>query len=400
MDNINTQVCIIGAGPGGAVLGLVLARAGIKVILIERSKSPERKFRGEFISPDSVAILKKLKILEQLDEKEYLYNNAMEMYENNKLILKIDFNLNPDTRPIDIPQPVLLNCLIKESLEYSNFIFLSKTTAKKLMIENNKISGVICQSDSGEIVLTAQLVVSAEGRYGKMSALAGLTTHKQAVSRDFVWFNLPRPAHWEAVIKLKLYKNYQLMILPTYPDLLRVGFNIPSGEYGKLVKKDIQELHVLVGLLEPALAEIVKISITHWSQTSLLDIFTMTLPSWCRDGFVVIGDAAHTLTPVLGQGVNHAITDAVVLAEQIIPFMRSQANATEIMPKKILQDFENRRRADVEFVRRFQLQQEKMLQLKGRFSLWLRKIFYLILGKTVLKKILIKKIFYCNKVVI
>lgn len=392
MKRISTQVCIVGAGPGGAVLGLLLAKEGINVVVIEKSKDYAREFRGEFIAPDSVNILTKLKIMDQLGADQYLKNEGMELYDDGQRIACLDFTAGNKLQPIDIPQPTLLRALVTESKKFGNYQYINGATAKNLLLSNASVNGVICHTPQGEITVQAKLVVGADGRYGKIRKLANLEVSKKNIKRDFVWFNLPRPPQWPATIKLKLYKNYQLMILPTYPDLLRVGFNIPSGEYGKLTKKPISALHHLVSLLEPNLQTIVESFISSWSQTSLLDIFTATLPSWSCDGLVVIGDAAHTLTPVLGQGVNHAISDAEALAPIIVRSLKAKPD--QIIPQKTLKEFEKMRKPDVNFVSKFQLRQEKMLQLNGAVSVMLRKCFYKLLGNNVIKTVLMRKIFY------
>jgi 2-polyprenyl-6-methoxyphenol hydroxylase-like FAD-dependent oxidoreductase len=392
MKIMNTQVCIIGAGPGGAALGLLLARSGIEVIVVERSKTHQREFRGEFISPDSVEILESLQVINQLEKSSYLENEGMELYDAGKLLLKLNFTEPGRLKPIDIPQPTLLETIVKESKKYDNYTYLNATSAKRLIVNNHIISGVICQSENSELTIYTQLVVGADGRYGKVRKLADLPANQTPIERDFVWFNLPRPTDWPEIIRLKLYKNYQLMILPTFPNLLRVGFNIPKGKYSQLLKQDISELHKLVAQLEPQLADTVKNTISHWSQTSLLDIFTTTLPDWSRDGLVLIGDAAHTLTPVLGQGVNHAISDAVVLSNTIKKFLKQEH--VNVVPKVLLKQFEEERRPEINFIQRFQLRQEKMMRLQSACAVKCRWLFYQVISKTVLKNIMLKKIFY------
>ncbi|MFU8797308.1 MAG: FAD-dependent monooxygenase, partial [Gammaproteobacteria bacterium] len=338
--------------------------------------------------------LKKLKILDILDGKGFLEHQAMELYDAGRLILRLDFSDANKDQPIDIPQPVLLKLLILESKKHKNYTYINGCTAKQLIIEKEKICGMTCQVGEEIVSIQSQLIVGADGRYGKVRNFGDLLPTKKSIDRDFVWFNVPRPSDWPPVIRLKLYKNYQLMILPTYPDLLRIGFNIPSGEYSQLIKQNIANLHDLVARIEPELKTIVEKFILSWRQTSLLDIFTASLQSWSRDGLVIIGDAAHTLTPVLGQGVNHAISDAVILSKYVIECLNNSPE--KIVPKKILAKFEKVRRPEIEFVQRFQMRQEKMLQLKGFFPLIGRKLFYFVMGRTLLKKILMKKIFYKN----
>ena len=124
---IEAEVAIIGSGPGGAMLALRLARLGRKVVLIERAANLHREFRGESISPDSVAILEEMGLMPYLDAHGYLETKKMQVFENNTCLLEVDFSQFDIEKKysIDIPQPVLISALIKEAEKRANFIYLN-----------------------------------------------------------------------------------------------------------------------------------------------------------------------------------------------------------------------------------------------------------------------------------
>src|SRR5206468_8409214 len=126
-----------------------------------------------------------------------------------------------------------------------------------------------------------------------------------------VWMKLPLPREWDPeTYRIRINGDRHGLFIPTYPDLLRVGFNIPKGGLKELRQQGIAALYARLDELAPELTEAARAAITGWSDTSLLDIFTSIVPQWSRPGLALIGDAAHTLSPILGQGVNHALMDA------------------------------------------------------------------------------------------
>jgi 2-polyprenyl-6-methoxyphenol hydroxylase-like FAD-dependent oxidoreductase len=120
-----------------------------------------------------------------------------------------------------------------------------------------------------------------------------------------------------------------------------------------------------------------------WKDTTMLDIFQAKVPKWSRDGLVLIGDAAHTVSPVLGQGVNLAIQDAVELAPVICDWLQKHPN--KIVEREAMIPFEEKRKKDIEFVRSFQEKQENLLAGKTTLQILKRKLMMRLLDKHPLK---------------
>ncbi len=373
---LETDVCIVGGGPAGAMLAYDLAKRGCKVLVIERSTSYEREFRGEWISPDTVQIFKQIGVFEAVQAHGYIESKKVEFHENGNLLLIVDFsNFDYECKyPIDFPQPVLLEALIKRASQFENFSLIKGASVQDLIMENDQVCGVIAKSSDTRYEIRSRLVVAADGRYGRVRELSGLAFDKRPIGRDIVWFKVEAPAEWGTAAKLFMRKDNHLVILPTFPNMLRVGFNIPSGQYKEFRKQPISALHERVADLAPDLADAVKTSVASWADTSLLDIFSTYVPTWYKKGVVLMGDAAHTLTPILGQGVNHAIQDAMSLAPLIEEGLA--VSRDQIFPLHLLKKFQSQREGDVSFVRGLQLRQEFIFKFSGRYSTAARRWMY------------------------
>lgn len=382
INKLETDICIVGGGPCGAMLAMLLARQNIKVVLLERTASNIREFRGESISPDSVAILDELNIMPYIEKHGYLKTKHMQVCERGKRLLDVDFSRFKYNRKytIDVPQVVLISALLEEANKCSNFTYLPNTKCESLIKKNDVISGITCRRNEELITVESLLVVAADGRYGKLRKFANLPAKIKPLARDVLWFMLPMPDNWGEVAKLCLNRNQHIILLPTYPNTLRVGLNIPSGQYKAFREKDISYLYNIVTNLEPTLANLIKKEIRSWSDTTLLDIFTMEVPKWSIDGFLLIGDAAHTLTPILGQGVNQAIMDSVAVAPIISKAIHNNSDIP--LQSHIFNNFVKKRKKEVKFIHKFQIRQEKMLAKSSTIATFIRRLIYRFMNKS------------------
>jgi len=383
IEQIHTDVCIIGGGPAGLTLALELVRRNLQVVVIEQATNYDRSFRGEFISPDSVYILEKLGIIEKIRARELIYTKNFEIIENNEKVLNVNFNdFNYNYKyPINIPQPLLLEALLEETSRYQNFQILRGTSCSELITQGMAIAGAKCRTSLGMVEIHASLTVGADGRYSRVRDLAKCEYQKFPLNRDAIWFKLPLPAYWqESTGRIRIVRDRHALLLPTYPKMLRIGFNIPKGGLQEVKKKGIQHLHEIIAQLEPELALDVKEHIKSWADTSTLDIFTTIVPTWYREGLVLIGDAAHTLSPILGQGVNHAIIDAVTLAPIVETALKEKPGVP--VTAEVLKKFQALREKDIEIVRKMQLRQEKIFGASSNLTTFLRRTIYKTINAT------------------
>lgn len=385
MDRLTVDVCVVGGGPAGLALGLELARHGCEVAVVEQSGHFNRSFRGESISPDAVLLLDRLGVLDTIKAAGALVTRRMEITENGRRVLCADFD-DFDCRyrhPMEIPQPTLLAVLEHEASQHANFAFIQHTSVTNLVESGGEVIGIRSNGRDGELEIRARLTVGADGRYSKVLGMSGLPFRRIPLDRDVVWMKLPLPASWGSeTYRIRIKGDRHGLFIPTYPDLMRVGFNIPKGGLKEIRRHGIAELYARLDELAPDLSEVVRTEITSWSDTSLLDIFTSVVPQWSRPGLALIGDAAHTLSPILGQGVNHALVDAVTLAPRLAGAVKQGQDAITAATT----EFQRTREPDVRRSRSLQLRQERMFTFASPPGILLRTMIYRALGGSSLLK--------------
>ncbi|MFB8352131.1 FAD-dependent oxidoreductase [Streptomyces niveus] len=377
---LTADVCVVGGGPAGLTLAVELAKRSVSVVVVEQSGHFDRSFRGESVSPDSVWLLDKLGVLGRLDGA-YQQMHRMEIVDSGSTVMRADFRRfpYPHPYPVEMPQPALLSALAALGQEEhpEHFTLVRRATATRLLRaggDGGPVTGVVARTPEGELTVHAALTVAADGRFSKVREMSGLPYTKVPLERDVVWLKLPFPSEWDdRTYRIRIRGDQHGLFIPTHPDSVRVGFNIPKGGLKELRAQGLPALYERLDGLAPELAGSVRSEIRSWSDTSMLDIFTTTVPSWSMPGLVLIGDAAHTLTPILGQGVNHAIIDAVTLA----PLVRDaiDAGGDEASLSRAGAEFQRAREESVAKSRGLQLRQERLFALHGVGGIGRRSLY-------------------------
>ena len=313
-----TDCCVVGGGPAGVMLSLLLARWGVQVTLLEAHRDFDREFRGNTINPSALEILARLGLTQGVLGLDHAKVHKFTLQAGGRREDFADFSRLKTSYPyvLMLPQARLLEFVVDEARRYPTFRLLMGARVKELVTEGATVRGVRYRGEDGTHEIRAQLTVGTDGRFSRLRKLAGLGTDAITGSSpmDVFWFNLPRdegdPEGAGAVFR---FGRSSLLVLMDHSDYWQIGYIIPKGYYPRLKEKGISALRDSVATLAPELADRVA-GLQDWRQGSLLSVESDLLRRWYRSGLLLLGDAAHVVSPVGGVGINLAIQDAVVAA--------------------------------------------------------------------------------------
>jgi 2-polyprenyl-6-methoxyphenol hydroxylase-like FAD-dependent oxidoreductase len=377
-DHDHSDVCVVGAGPAGLVLALELGRLGYSVTVLEASTEDERHFRGESLVPDTVWSLRDMGLLAAVEASGVRRSTAFEFTERGRRLMRVEFASfdRPERFPLEVPQPILLGVLADACAELDGRVrVLRGRHAEELVRDGTgRVRGVVARTVDGTERFRSEVVAAADGRHGRTRELAGVVARLVPLPRDVVWFTTPYPTDREpGLYRMAVDGERHVISLPTHRDRLRIGLNVPKGGASVLRAAGPAALRDGLAAVDPDLAASVAGHVPGWEEAAILDIVMADVDTWHRDGVVLLGDAAHTMSPVLGLGVNLAVQDARALASVLggVGDLRRSAAVDSALDR-----YERERTVVVDRGRRVQLRQERLLDMRGRWPEFLRRTAY------------------------
>jgi 2-polyprenyl-6-methoxyphenol hydroxylase-like FAD-dependent oxidoreductase len=322
-----TQIVIIGAGPTGLTLAMLLAQRGINVKLIEASRSFRRIFRGEALMPSGLEAIERMGLSDVVEQMPHRAIDAWEFYIENRPIFRVDEPMESGGQPCTlISQPALLEAVLARANECENFEFIQGTAVRDLLRQNERVSGVRL-SDDREIA--ADLVIGADGRNSIVRQQAQLELVQAAQSFDILWFKLPTSPDFSAenVFYSVLRGEDAFGIFQGSEGNLQVGWSL-NRDNPEWQKVDWAEK--LAAASPDWLAQHFRAQKDAIDRPLLLSIVVGRCPQWHRAGVLLLGDAAHPMSPIRAQGINMALRDAIVATNQLVPVLQQPSNLAEI----------------------------------------------------------------------
>jgi 2-polyprenyl-6-methoxyphenol hydroxylase-like FAD-dependent oxidoreductase len=326
---ISTRCCIAGGGPAGMMLGLLLARAGVDVLVLEKHADFLRDFRGDTIHPSTLEVVHELGLLDDLLKLPHQKAPQLHGYFGELALTIADFSHLPVRCPylVFMPQWDFLNFLTTHASRYPPFKIRMRTEVTGLLKEDERVVGLTAATPDGALEVLASLVIGADGRDSVVRAAASLPVHELGAPMDVLWFGLSRrPTDPEA--SMGYFGVGRIFITLNRGDYWQCGFVIPKGSAEQIREKGLPAFRDGVAELAPFAADRVG-ELQDWNAIKLLTVKVDRLPQWYRPGLLCIGDAAHAMSPVGGVGINLAIQDAVAAANLLAAPLREGRVAIE-----------------------------------------------------------------------
>ncbi len=310
------SVCVAGGGPAGMVLGLLLARAGVRVTVLESHDDFLRDFRGDTIHPTTLDLLRDLGLGERLEAVPHTSVETFDAVVNGARLTVADFRGVGRAGELWLmPQWDLLDLLADAGRAYPSFSLRLGTSAVGLLRDGPRVTGVVADGPAGREELRADLVVAADGRRSRLRDAAGRHLRTTGVAIDVLWFRVERPAVQPP--DTIAYVGRDVVITIPRAGYHQTALLIPKGSYAAVRAEGIGRLQERVVATAPFLRPTIG-GVSSWDDVSLLDVQIAHADRWWEDGFVMIGDAAHPMSPAFGVGISYAVQDAVALARAVV----------------------------------------------------------------------------------
>jgi 2-polyprenyl-6-methoxyphenol hydroxylase-like FAD-dependent oxidoreductase len=323
-----SQVVIIGAGPTGLTLALLLVQRGIDVKLIEVSRSFLRTFRGEALMPSGLEAIDMMGLADIVADIPHLPLDAWEFIIERRSIFRVDEPIEAGGKPCTlISQPAFLAAVLARAIQYPNFEFIAGAAVKDLIWQHDRVAGVIL-GDNRQIA--ADLVIGADGRNSIVRQQAKLDLQQETTSFDILWFKLANSPQLETenVFYSIVTGDDAFGVFRSSEGNLQIGWSLHGDAVNEWQQVDWVDKFTAVS--PDWLAAIIRSQVDTIDRPVLLSVTVGRCPRWHTPGVLVLGDAAHPMSPIRAQGINMALRDAIVATNHLVPLLKHQSTHAQI----------------------------------------------------------------------
>jgi len=363
------RVVIVGAGPAGMALAYLLARRGVGVTVLETHHDFSRVFRGEGLQRSGIDAFRQMGLGEQFDRVPHVEVRTIEIYFGGRLRVRADPAGLGRGQARLVSQPALLQMLADEAGKHHSFLLEFGVTMRDFLHENGRVVGVRASAADGPREYRADLVVGADGRHAATRKHSGFTELSAPQDYDLLWLKVPFPDEYpdRATAQIEMATNRVALAFPSADGQLQVGFMIAKGGFTTLRARGTDGwTEDLIGRLPANLAAHLRTHREAVARAALLNVVCGRLTEWTTPGLLLIGDAAHPMSPVGGQGVNIALRDALVAANRLCPVLLAggDPSAVVVAARKV----QDERWPEIVAVQQMQQDQARMLFNPDRWS--------------------------------
>ncbi len=314
MKGLETTCCIAGGGPAGMMLGLLLARAGVDVIVLEKHADFLRDFRGDTIHPSTLEIMHELGLLDEFLKRPHQEVHEIGAQVGEERLTVADFSHLPTRCKFVafMPQWEFLDFVATHAKRRSTFRLMMECEVTGLVDRGRRVTGAQVRSRGGAFEIAAKLTVGADGRHSVVRQAAGLQVMDLGAPMDVLWLRVSkRPG--DPPLSFGRFDAGRVLIQIDRGEYWQCAFVITKGSFDAVRERGLDALRAEIARLAPHLADRVA-ELKNWDDVKLLTVAVDRLKRWYKPGLLCIGDAAHAMSPVGGVGINLAIQDAVAAA--------------------------------------------------------------------------------------
>ncbi|MEM6785615.1 MAG: FAD-dependent monooxygenase [Bacteroidota bacterium] len=332
-----TDAVLVGAGPAGALLALLLVRQGVRVTLLEKHTDFDRAFRGNTLNPATLRLLDRLELLDAVRALPHVVTTHFTAVTPEGELCFADFAEWADRADVPYgevvmtPQRCFLPLVLDAAAQHDGFTLVTGADVQEVIEADGEVRGACYERDGVVHEVRAALTVACDGRHSRVRTLAGLHVERRPAPIDVLWFHLPKRPHDAATMDEAAGADFRfgpgtMVALMDAGERWQVGLILAKDTLPELKAQGLDAFRARIAATVPDVADRLD-TLRSWDETALLSIETSRLKRWHRPGLLCLGDAAHAMSPVGMVGINLAIQDAETTAAHLGPKLLTGAIA-------------------------------------------------------------------------